>query len=64
MYSQWYWCVYTGEELLPTKETAAFFIHDHKEPERKETYIHTQSEVSGFSDRGMLSCWPAIIWGK
>ncbi|KAM8769439.1 complement factor B [Acanthopagrus schlegelii] len=46
-------CQQHREELLPTKETAAFFIHDHKEPERKETYIHTQSERPSCVEKAM-----------
>lgn len=38
--------VCTGEDLLQHKETEAYFIHSHRNPTRKVTHIHTQSQVS------------------
>lgn len=36
----------TGEDLLQHKETEAYFINGHRNPTRKVTHIHTQSQVS------------------
>lgn len=48
-------CQQHREELLPHKETAAFFIHKHKTPTRKQTHIHTQSQRRSCMEKAMLT---------
>ncbi|XP_041796943.1 complement C2 [Chelmon rostratus] len=46
-------CQQHREELLPHKETSAFFIH--KNSKRKETHIHTDSQRPSCVEKAMLT---------
>uniref|UniRef100_A0A3Q3X9T3 C3/C5 convertase n=1 Tax=Mola mola TaxID=94237 RepID=A0A3Q3X9T3_MOLML len=48
-------CQQHREALLSSKETAAFFIHSHKKPKRKETHIHTQSQRQSCVEKALVT---------